>query len=79
MIQIKQSKWDAGPVNGMLYAKPNVNKSPVGEGGVEWVEPPPPILEDPGIWRSRIRIRTSQFSNPGQVKPMTLRLILVAP
>ena len=34
---------------------------------------------DRGIRRSQVQIQTLQFSNPGRVKPMTLKLIGVAP
>ena len=47
--------------------------------GAKWVEHPPPSLGDRGIRRSRVWIWTLQFSNPGWVKPITLKLILVTP
>ena len=45
----------------------------------EWVEHPPPALGDRGIWRVWVRIWISLFSNPGRVKPMTFKLMLVTP
>ena len=47
----------------------------------EWVERLPPVLFSK-IWGIRslwVWIWTSQFSNPGRVKPMTWKLMLVAP
>ena len=45
----------------------------------EWVEHPPPILGDCGNlkvadWNPYLIV----FLNPGQVKPMTLKLMLIA-
>ena len=74
--------YDWNTLHKSAYVLVSISESWVGgenHGVPEWVECPHPVLEDRGIRRWCVRIQTSQFCNPGRVKPVIFNLILVAP